>query len=349
MTRAQPPHDGPEPSRRTHQGPTDGPAGRDDSGALNTAGQGAVGPENRHERLTPGTSAVRLRGPGPAGTSGVALSAERCRRRGAGKRGLSELLTRLSARDIALIDLLAEHRFLTTQQLQAFCFYDHTTIASASRTARRVLARLAAEDVIERAARRVGGIYAGSEAHIWRLTGLGHRLRSLRAGVGTGVRVRTPSARFIDHYLAIADVRLQLVSAERQGRLLVTQVQIEPLCWQRYTGLGGSREVLKPDLAATTTPADQREYEDHWYIEVDRATESIPTVLRQCRAYEACRQSGAVQEIRGVFPIVIWVVPTERRANNLLTALRQARALDASLYRVCTPDQLLPLILGGAA
>lgn len=313
-------------------------------------GQDGSGIESGHESLAPYVS--RVPG-GQASRQGSVRMTQSARRgagqRGAGRRGLNATLRRLSARDIALLDLLAEHRFLTTHHLQTFCFHDHATPDSASRTARRVLARLATERLIERPARRVGGLAAGSDAHVWTLTSVGHRLRSLRSGTGSASRVRTPSARFIDHYLAVADVRLELVSAERRRELSLSRMQIEPICWQPYTGLGGSRELLKPDLAVTTSPKHERDFEDHWYVEVDRATESIPTLLRQCRAYEGCRASGVVQDQRDVFPLVVWVVPTERRARNLRNAIDRARGLDTDLYRICTPDQLLPLILGGAA
>jgi hypothetical protein len=255
----------------------------------------------------------------------------------------------MSGRDLALLGLLQDHRFLTTHQLEAFCFHDLNTPSSAARSARRVLARLAQERLVDRPARRIGGTYAGSAANIWSLTGAGHRLLSLHAGKGTAVRVRTPSARFIDHYLAIGDVRLQAVTAERRGRLSVSRLQVEPLCWQAFTEDGGSHAVLKPDLALTTTPARDHEYEDHWYVEVDRATESIPTVLRQCRVYEDCRRAGVVQDERGVFPIVVWVVPNERRATTVSTAIMRSPRLDSSLYRVCTPATFLRLIEGGAA
>ena len=333
--------------------PTGRATGRPEQATPISAGQGALGAEYGHERLSLFASSSRGSTLGPApGARNPRVTLQRSqtdRRRGAGSQGLRELLGRLSARDISLIDLLAEHRFLTTRHMQAFCFHDHATLTSASRSARRVLGRLAREDLIESPARRVGGMEGGSDAYVWQLTAVGQRLRASRAGLGASTRVRTPSARFIEHYLAIADVRLQLVDAERRGLLTSSQVQIEPLCWQRYTGMGGSNEVLKPDLAAITIPKQQDEFEDHWFIEVDRATESIPTVLRQCRAYEACRQSGAVQAERGVFPIVVWVVPTQRRADNIARGIRQARGLDAELYRVCTYEELLPPLLGGAA
>jgi len=57
----------------------------------------------------------------------------------------------------------------------------------------------------------------------------------------------------------------------------------------------GSRLTLKPDLYVLTAPRTNQqpsEFEDHAYIEVDRATESLPTLIRKCRQYETYRRSG---------------------------------------------------------
>jgi hypothetical protein len=176
------------------------------------------------------------------------------------------------------------------------------------------------------------------------LSSAGQRLRNLQAGRGAVGRVREPGERFIQHYLAIGDAHLALVTAARSGRLELVTVQIEPKCWRSYTGLGGQREVLKPDLFAVTASG---EYEDHWFIEIDRATESLPTVLKQCQQYEAYRRSGIEQEASGVFPRVLWVVPDNSRATQLRAALTSARTFDRDLFQVTTPDELIDTVTGG--
>src|SRR3954447_9872222 len=112
------------------------------------------------------------------------------RRRGPGAAGLSELTDRLSARDQAVLEAIGNHRFLTTRQVQSFCFNDHSTTDSAARICRRVLHRLEGWLLIERPIRRVGGLMAGSPSSIWMLTSTGQRLRNLRAGLGAVGRVR---------------------------------------------------------------------------------------------------------------------------------------------------------------
>ncbi|HEX2903376.1 MAG TPA: replication-relaxation family protein [Jatrophihabitans sp.] len=245
-----------------------------------------------------------------------------------------------------MLGLLADHRFLTTTQVSGFLFHAHASVESGSRVCRRVLQRLERFRLVERPVRRVGGLSAGSASSIWMLTSAGHRLRSLRDGLGAVGRVREPGERFIRHYLAVADAHLALTTAARAGQFELVRVELEPRCWRPYSGLGGSSETLKPDLYAVTANG---EYEDHWFIEVDRATESLPTLIRQCQQYETYRRSGREQAERGLFPRVLWVVPDERRADKLDAALRLARNLDRQLFRITTPEHLIDIIAGGPA
>lgn len=265
------------------------------------------------------------------------------RGRGPGETGLVELARCLSDRDRQVLELVGSHRFLTTGQLTAFTFHHHTTNQSAARICRRVLSRLERWGLLQRPVRRVGGLQAGSAASVWMLTTTGQRLRNLRTGLGAVGRIREPGEGFIRHYLAIADTHLALVEAARAKRLELLKVEIEPAAWRRYTSLSGSQTVLKPDLYAVTASG---EFEDHWFIEVDRATESIPTLIKHCRQYEAYRHSGTEQAESGLFPLVLWVVPDEPRAAKLRQALALSRDLDNALFRIVTPERLIAVITG---
>lgn len=261
--------------------------------------------------------------------------------------GLDELAGRLSDRDWAVLDLVGSHRFLTSRQVHAFTFdHQHASSASAARVCRRVLLRLQEWGLLQRPVRRIGGLEAGSASSVWMLTTTGQRLRNVRAGLGAIGRVREPGEGFVRHYLAIADTHLTLIKAARLKRLELLTVEIEPAAWRSYTGAAGGRAVLKPDLYAVTAVG---EFEDHWFIEVDRATESVPTLIRQCRQYEAYRRTGTEQADSGLFPLVLWVVPDELRLTKLQQALLAARELDPQLFRITTPDQVIATITGGGA
>lgn len=272
--------------------------------------------------------------------------------RGLGTARLLALANSLSARDRAVVDLLHEHRFLTTTHLYALLFEEkHANAGTGMRVCRRVLARLHRQHLIDQLPRRVGGYGAGSSAGVWFLTPTGQRLRSLTRGDGVTLppaRLRDPSTRFVAHTLAVADIRVRLHQAARAGQFAVRWLETEPHCWRPYLGMHGAREILKPDLALTTVSADGQ-YEDSWFIEVDLGTEHLPTVLGKCGQYETYRRTGTEQDQRGVFPLVVWITMTDERADKLRAGVHRTQSLDEALHRVITPGQLSALITGGAS
>lgn len=262
-----------------------------------------------------------------------------------GARQLADTRTRLSARDWLVLNQLARFRFLTTAQIEGLCFTTHATPGSAARICRAVLRRLAELRVIEHLERRIGGVRAGSQSFVWRVGVIGDRL--LRSDDRTPRdRRHEPSARFLDHTLAAADAALQLTLAAREGRVELTRLDTEPATWRPYLGPSGAQLTLKPDLYAVTASG---EFEDHWFIEIDRSTESLPTVVRQCQQYEAYRRSGRLQAEIEIFPWVVWLAPTAVRAQRLVEAIQGARQLDRSLYRVGVQGELVKLVTAESA
>lgn len=303
-----------------------------------SAGQGAPSAPSAPESMGPRAS-HSLDPERAAGIGGCAVAGRTSTRR------LRIIREALSERDWALITSLDQHGYLTTTQLQRLHFADHATSDAASRVCRRVLQRLGEQRVIEHLERRVGGIRAGSASYVWRVGLIGDRLLTQAAGGGPRARRKEPSLHHLDHRLAVADTHIRLLEASRDHQCEVLRVQLEPASWRPFLLAGGARAVLKPDLYAVTALGD---FEDHWFIEVDRATESLPTLLRKCAQYEAYRAAGTEQRDHRVFPFVLWLLPDQRRAQQLRTAIRQARSLDGQLYRFTTPSGLVELVTGGS-
>lgn len=260
-----------------------------------------------------------------------------------GPRALGALDAELSARDVAILQSVDSHRFLTTQQIETLHFQGHATQLSASRIARRTLRRLGDARVLDHLNRRIGGARAGSTSYVWRVGVVGHRLLAQHDGRPVRRDSHEPGLRFLEHCLGIADIHLSLLDAERRGHLAIEAIEFEPDNWRSYLGVGGESCVLKPDLFAITASGA---YEDCWFIELDRGTESIPTVLAQCRRYEAYRRTGQDQSKLGVFPLVVWVTTSEARRQRIERAIAQATSLDASAYRVTTMSGLIKLVCG---
>jgi hypothetical protein len=304
------------------------------------------GPMAAVQRAADGVSAPESIAPGPVSWAGVPGPGPERQAARTGRKRRRLLTSQISARDWAVLEAVGRYRYLTTNQLQQLFFFDHRTATAAARLCRRALLRLHDDRLLERLERRIGGLHAGSAASVWRLGPVGDRLLRERDGLGGHARRKEPSLHHLDHCLAVADSAVQLTVAARAGAIELLAVAPEPTSWRRYLGASGVPVILKPDLYAVTASGD---YEDAWFIEIDRGTESLPTVLRQCQQYERYRRTGREQADGGVFPWVLWVVPGEARAAKLRRAIAENRYLDQQLFRVTTTAGFLATVTGGAA
>jgi hypothetical protein len=261
------------------------------------------------------------------------------------KRQLEAIDQDLSERERAIVTDINRYGFLSSKHIQALHFTDHRTPTAATRLTHRVLFRLAQLGVIEHLERRIGGIRAGSASFVWRVGPVGDRLLRT-APDAPRARRKEPSARHLAHRLMVVDSVLALTTANRAGSFELLTVQPEPQSWRSYLGPGAVPETLKPDLYAVTASG---EFEDHWFCEIDRATESLPTVLKKCAQYERYRRTGQEQHDGGVFPLVVWIVPDQRHAERIRSAIATDRNLDTDLFRVTTLVELTRLISGGAS
>ena len=247
-----------------------------------------------------------------------------------------------------LLALVAAHRFATTTQLARLTALEYASPASALRQTQRHLASLAQQRLLTSLERRVGGWQGGSAVTIWAATTRGHRRVAADEGeeVPRRQRPREVSTTFLDHLLAITEVRTSIEEAVRQEEDTEAAVALEPECWRTALSPSGQVQVLRPDLAVTvTSPA----YEDRYLIEVDRATENPGRVIATCWRYQEHQATSAQTSDGDVFPLVVWLVPTDRRRHRLERAIAHSAGLLRGLFRVIRLDQLPTLIHGGPA
>jgi hypothetical protein len=256
-------------------------------------------------------------------------------------RSTSELLEMLTERDLLILKDLEQFRLLSTRQIQRLRFAAHLSTSSATRTTVRVLGRLEGHGLIARLPRRVGGAVRGSAANVWQLAATGERLLRRLNGEVSRRRYVEPAPQFTAHTLAVADIGVAVLEATYADEFELLELETEPDCWRDYTNAAGGREWLKPDLFAVT--ADSR-FESHSFIEVDRATEHLPAVLRKCEGYQRYWSTGIEQANRDLFPAVVWITPTEIRAEKLRAAIRAHSTLTAGLFHVTTTDRAMTII-----
>ena len=271
-----------------------------------------------------------------------ALAPERRERRTSARR-LAYVERDLTERDRAIVTDIDRFGFLTTRQIERLHFSLVPESTVPARSTYRAIKRLADWGVIEHIDRRIGGVRAGSASFVWRLAPVGVRI--VAQSNEARARRKEPALRFLDHRLAVADVAIDLTEAARVGRFELVEFSTEPTTWRPYLSAGGVREVLKPDGFAITALGD---FEDYWFLEIDRSTESLPTIIKQCTQYARYRRTGDAQQAYGVFPLVVWVVPDEVRRTAIERAIA-ASDLDSSAFRVVTMSDVADLVAGGAA
>jgi hypothetical protein len=250
------------------------------------------------------------------------------------------LASRLSDRERAVLASLRRLRVATSAQLERLHFAEVTP-----RQARMVLASLVEQGLIARLPRRVGGVRAGSAGYVYVLDVAGQRLSPL-----SGRRVQRPwpvGTPFLAHSLAVSELYVRLMEAERQGRaeLRLGEYRTEPACWRRFAAPGAGRLTLKPDAEVTLRLG---RFEDRWFIEVDRATESRSTLDRKLGCYVRYWQSGQEQARLGIFPKVLWIVPDSARVDVLVDACGRLPVAAWPLFAVITEAGAVERLLAGA-
>jgi hypothetical protein len=260
-----------------------------------------------------------------------------------GSRELGRLERSLSGRDRQILLAIEVHRFLTARQIEHLLFTGHASHVTATRICRRVLQRLTEARVLVRLERRVGGARAGSASYVYAVGPAGDRILS---GGSRRRWVREPTPIFLAHTLAVAGARISLTEAHQEGTITLVAVEVEPACWRRYTGPGGSRETIRPDLYVVT---EADEFEHLWFLEIDLDTESLTSLGRKCRNWSAYYHSGREQARNGAFPRVVWVAPSVARAARIERTIASTARLATALFQVTTSDRLVELIAGATS
>ncbi len=245
---------------------------------------------------------------------------------------LIELDQQLSDRERAILQLLVSLAAASGEQLRRLFFPEAGSGRRDNQVARRVLLRLTRRDVLARYTRLVGGNVRGSESYRYRLGPNGQRLAQewglLRAG-----RARQPvepGERFLRHRLAVSELYVRLIEAERRGELMVHSFEAEPASWRTFVAPFGGTRTLKPD--AFLQVALDEELELLWFAELDLGSVSQTTRATQAEAYRRYWQCGP-----DVMPRVLWITLDPRTAERARDAVRP-EVEPRGLFVVCTLD-----------
>lgn len=249
---------------------------------------------------------------------------------------------RLTTRDWAIIETVNKIKLATGLQLERLHF---SSLSGRSRevTRGRVLRRLVAWRVLVPLPRRRGGNQRGSSHSVFALDTAGQRLLAERQMLTQPTpRVRRPGApgeRLIRHTLAVTELYTALVETARSNPgLSLAGFDGEPACWWP-TGLGG---WLKPDAYLCL---DTDELRAHWWVEIDLATEGLPTIQRKLGAYLDFCNRGQLGP-SSTMPRVLVSVPSEQRRQAIQALVRRLPEPASKLFSVTTHQPAVVELIG---
>lgn len=256
----------------------------------------------------------------------------------------------LSSRDIAILRTLYFTNFLTSDQMKRLFFSNNLTDLSAKRASNRNIKKLEELKLIRKLKRQVGGVSGGSAQNIVQLSVAGFRVLQVRFPEKRWVirkRSEAPKLLFLEHTLMISETYTQLKSLEHHGKILELQADFEPDAWRNF--VSENTDILKPDLFVTLVSQNNLEFQDSYFFEIDRDTESLNRILSKCKTYVSYFNSGIEQRLNGVFPFVVWLVPDTRRKAQIEQRLREKLPKADSLFQVIEFSDLETLVCGGDA
>jgi Replication-relaxation len=184
--------------------------------------------------------------------------------------------------DWHVLQMLRLLDYATTRQIERVCFVEGTPLGRARRC-RRSLRRLVRLRVLHRLDRPIGGATGGSQQGIYTLDRGGWRLLELADSLEPGTH-RSPEERgraFLDHTLAVSAEYVDLVEHLRTSGGTLETWQPEPDCYRDFRR-GARTERLTSDAFVEVVAGGEVISS---FLEVDRGTESLPTLIRKCRTY----------------------------------------------------------------
>lgn len=224
-------------------------------------------------------------------------------------------------------------RVATTDQLADIVFGQEQP-ATAYRLARRHLLRLIHAGLVERYSNTARPRRPGPPGYVHALTPAGHAL--LGRSNSRQRRSWHPSPTTLAHWLAIPRLYTRLITASRSGGAIVREFHAEGDAMRQYRDGFGRLHLLRPDVLVRLLTGG---LELSWFVEIDLATEGLTALAAKCRSYRDYERSGIEQRFYGLFPGVMFIVPSPARAQAVQRVVDRQPADARGLFFVTTEDE----------
>lgn len=261
--------------------------------------------------------------------------------------GINMTNINLTKQEEQILYFLYQTKYATTSQLARLYFSDSTKKSTQLRRANLCTKKLNERKFLTHLERRIGGVRAGSGSYVWQITTKGLKVLKRHYPALTTKRQNSyePTRHHLEHTLAISEVFIQLSELRIDKRIQeIDNFQFEPSCWRGWLDSHAGRVVLKPDIYLELSLED---YLDSYFIEVDRSSESLTRIVNKSKQYIRYYNLNIEQANNGVFPLVLWLTPDNKRKSAIEQRLQEELVDYWELFQVITLDDFKDYVSGG--
>lgn len=255
--------------------------------------------------------------------------------------------TELSIQEGHVLKFLLKAKYVTTKQLARLYFTDSVSSSTALRRANLTTKKLNEKDYIGHLDRRIGGVRAGSGSFVWTISTKGLKwLKHFKPSLAiTRQNHYEPTWHHLEHTLAISEIYVQLTELKNMHLVQsIDKFQFEPSCWRGWLDNYAGRMILKPDCYIEISLDN---YLYNYFVEVDKNSESLARVINKSKQYIRYYNLNIEQKETGVFPLVLWVVPDEKRKLAIEQRIQKELQDYWELFQVITLDDFKDFMAGG--
>ena len=253
----------------------------------------------------------------------------------------------LSAKEEQLLKFLLKAKYTTTKQLARLYFTDSMSSSTALRRANLTTKKLNEKGYIRHLDRRIGGVRAGSGSFVWKINTKGMKyLKQKQMNLSiTRQNNYEPTWHHLEHTLAISEIYVQLTELKNKHSIQsIDSFQFEPNCWRGWLDNHAGRMILKPDCYIEISLDN---YLYNYFVEVDKNSESLTRIVNKSKQYIRYFNLNIEQKDTGIFPLVLWVVPDDKRKLAITRRIQEELQDYWELFQVIPLDDFKDVMLGG--
>lgn len=263
------------------------------------------------------------------------------------KRRIRQAHKQISPKALKVLETIIVHKAMLTNQVTRICIGEKND--NNARTSMRLLNSLLGAKLVRATPYTAKFSGYAVTTWSWEPTNLGihvgapDSLREVNGKPKYLIKDESKQADKLEHILQITETEAILRDHARIRKdFSIIRIECEPACWRKFEDRHSADNWLKPDVFfKSMRKVDGKRLGIHYFVEVDRASEELKRIIGKCEVYRNYFRNVTKEQLCcGKIPLVVWIVPTEKRKESINARLIEKMGEDVRLFDVITRDEV---------